>query len=118
MKNPRLYFLVLFFLWTGKTSMAQSAEDSTKTPHFVYCELIGTNKIMSTKMNVSLDKGEERRFFQDTRMRDDQTGKVQSFNSIIDAMNYMAGFGWEFVQAYTLVFNQQNIYHWVLRKKV
>ena len=34
----------------------------------VYCELLGTQKFLSTKVTVSVDFGQERKFFGDNRM--------------------------------------------------
>lgn len=95
---------------------AQTPSDST-TSKFVYCELVGTQKFLSTKVTVSVDYGEETSFFKDTRMKDEQTGKVKSFNSMVDALNYMGNNGWEFVQAYIVTIGQQNVYHWLLKNK-
>ena len=83
---------------------------------FVYCEIVGTQKLFSLQVTVSIDYGQERGFFEDNRMRD-ESGKVQSFNSMVDALNYMGGLGWEFVQAYTVTSGQQNVYHWLLKGK-
>lgn len=43
--------------------------------------------------------------------------KNKSFNSMIDGMNYMGDRGWEFVQAYVITHGNQNVYHYVLKKK-
>ena len=56
-------------------------------------------------------------FFKDNRMIDEQTGKVQTFNSMVDALNYMGNDGWEFVQAYIVTVGQSNVYHWLLKKQ-
>jgi len=113
MKN--LFLAVgLFFTMSLISSVFAQTTPSTK---FVYCELVGTQKLLSTKVTVSVDYGEERSFFQDTRMRDEQTGKVQSFNSMVDALNYMGNNGWEFVQAYVVTTGQNNVYHWLLKKE-
>ena len=58
----------------------------------VYCELLGTQKFMSTKVTISVDFGQERKFFGDNRMVD-ENGNVQVFNSMVDAMNYMGSLG-------------------------
>jgi len=96
---------------------AQTPSDSTKTSKFVYCELIGTPNLLSQKITIYVDYGKETELFQDTRMKDEQTGKVKSFNSMVDALNYMENNGWEFVQAYIETIGQQNVYHWLLKNK-
>jgi hypothetical protein len=89
-----------------------------KEPKYVYCELLGTNKLFTNKVTVSIDYGEEKKYFKDTRIKDEQTGKVKTFNSMVDALNYMGEDGWEFVQAYVVTTNQQNVYRWLLRKVI
>lgn len=37
---------------------------------------------------------------------------------MVDAMNYMGRLGWEFEQAYVVTVGQQNVYHWLLSKKI
>jgi len=113
-----LFFALFLSLASLKSASAQTPSDSTKIDKYVYCELIGMQKLLSTKVNVSVDYGEETRLFQDTRMKDEQTGKVRSFNSMVDALNYMANNGWEFVQAYVVTNGQQNVYRWLLKMKI
>lgn len=43
--------------------------------------------------------------------------KIKSFNSMIDALNYMGEDGWEFVQAYIVTTGEINVYHWLLKKR-
>ena len=87
----------------------------------VYCELLGIQKFLSTKVTVSVDFGQERKFFGDNCMVD-ADGKVQEFNSMVDAMNYMGTLGWEFEQAYVVTMGSgagaSNVYHWLLSKFV
>lgn len=47
----------------------------------------------------------------------DENGKNIEFNSMVDAMNYFGKQGWEFVQAYAVTMGNQNVYHWLLKKK-
>lgn len=118
MKNIILTALVFTVMGLTTNVFCQVNSDSTPVTKHVYCELVGIQKFLSTKVTVSVDYGEERGFFQDTRMRDEQTGKVQSFNSMVDALNYMGNNGWEFEQAYVVTMGQQNVYHWLLKKKI
>lgn len=117
MKNLILTSILFISISLTTNLFGQTNQDTTSVFKFVYCELVGTQKFLSTKVTVSVDYGEERSFFQDTRMKDEQTGKVQSFNSMVDALNYMGNNGWEFVQAYIVTMGQQNVYHWLLKKK-
>jgi hypothetical protein len=94
--------------------------DSTSVNEYMYCEILGTSKFFSNKVTVQIDYGQQTSFWRggwDMRLLDEQTGRAQSFNSMVDALNYMGGNGWEFVQAYTITIGQQNVYHWLLKRK-
>lgn len=84
--------------------------------HRVYCELIGLGKFMSSKVVVTVDFGQDDHGW-DARIVDEK-GKSISFNSMVDAMNYMGKLGWEFEQAYVVTESKQNVYHWLLGKDV
>lgn len=83
-----------------------------------YCELVGQMKILTGKVSVSVDFGQQS-YFKDNRLVDDK-GEVMTFNSMVDAMNYMATLGWEFEQAYVVTIGSgtgaSNVYHWLLSK--
>lgn len=84
----------------------------------VYCEIVGTMKILSGKVSVSVDFGQQS-YFKDNRLVDDN-GNIMTFNSMVDAMNYMSTLGWEFEQAYVVTMGAgntaSNVYHWLLSK--
>lgn len=101
-------FLVIFSL----TVLAQ------EKVNFVYCELVGTGKFMSAKVNVQVDFGQSTSIWKSIDYLKDDKGKTISFNSMVDAMNYMGKEGWEFVQAYVVSTNNQNVYHWLLKKEI
>lgn len=88
--------------------------------HRVYCELLGQSRFMSTKVNVSVDFGQETSFWKQysDQFLVDENGEKIKFNSMVDAMNYMGRLGWEFEQAYVVTVGQQNVYHWLLSKEI
>lgn len=113
--------LALALALAANPALGQSEPPVLQTgqnPRYIYCELVGIERLLSNKVNVSVDFGQERGWFEDTRLRDEETGRLQTFNSMVDALNYMGQNGWEFVQAYTAVVADQNVYHWLLRMKV
>jgi hypothetical protein len=107
------------FLLTSAATFAQTDDtiSNGESAKFVYCEMVGTQKILSTKITIALDFGEAKNIWKDNRLKDEVTGKAQSFNSMVDALNYMGEQGWEFEQAYVVSIGQQNVYHWLLKKK-
>ena len=111
MKTLFTAFLLLFSV----ASFAQTAPARTEE----YCMMMATQKFLSTKVIITLDYGQETKFFGGGAATvKDEAGKIQSFNSVIDALNYMNSQGWEFVNAYVVTVAQQNVYHYVLRRKI
>jgi len=108
--------LLISFTSYGQTTITQPSGDK-----FAYCELVGTPKLLSTKLIIQVDYGQDKGGLfsaNDSRVRDEVTGKVKSFNSMVDALNFMGGEGWEFVQAYITGDAQTGfIYHWLLKTK-
>lgn len=104
----KLLFATVFLLATSAYSQEK----------LIYCELVGMQKMLSPKVTVSIDYGEQRTYFTDTRIKD-ENGKVTVFNSMIDALNYMGRDGWQFVQAYTVGGGSSPyVYHWLLKKEI
>jgi hypothetical protein len=87
--------IIAAFLFISISSFAQ---DTTKVEQ--YCRLVAINKLLSNKVNIEVDFGQERKFFSDNRLRDEETGKLKKFNSVTDALNYMGSQGWLLVNAF------------------
>ena len=85
---------------------------------FIYCELLGQAKFLSSKINVDIDFGQSVSFWAPDRRYKDENGKPVNFNSMVDAMNFMGTLGWEFVQAYIVTESNQNVYHWLLKMEI
>ena len=103
------FSFILLGLFIYISSFAQTKQ--------VYCELLGIQKFLSTKISISIDYGQEKTFFDDTRIVDEY-GKVKTFNSMVDAMNYMGTLGWKFESAYLVTIGKQSVYHWLLSKNI
>lgn len=95
-----------------------SASAMAQQTNYVYCELVGTQKLLSTKVNVRADYGQKASWWRGVDYIADENGKKVDFNSMVDAMNYMGSQGWEFVQAYVVTIASQNVYHWLLKKTI
>lgn len=88
--------------------------DTTKVEQ--YCQLIVTPRLLSNKVTIDLDFGEEKSFWRDTRLKTDG-GKLRKFNTVIDALNYMGMEGWVFINAYPVHMGTgSEIYHFAFRK--
>ena len=93
-----------------------------------YCEIVGTAKGLK-EVTVAIDFGQEgamrKNVFGGSALRNrlvDENGKPLTFNSMVDAMNFMAELGWKFEAAYAVTMSSmggvQNVYHWLLSKDV
>lgn len=83
-----------------------------------YIQIVGTSKLLSTKVTIDIDFGQRDKafVFKDTEIRD-EANKPIAFNSMIDALNFMTSHGYEFVQAYAYATSSnQSVYHYLLRK--
>jgi len=83
-----------------------------------YCIILGFQRLFSNRVDISIDFGQFRPFFSGRDFLINTDGSKIIFNSMIDALNYLNGYGWEFVNAYTITIGKQNVYHWVLKRKV
>jgi len=109
----KLIGLALIVLFSHNL-FAQENTNSKNGDSYIYCEILGTQKLLSNKVSVNIDFGQNTRFGEDTRLRD-ESGKVVVFNSMVDAMNWMGGQGWELVQAYVFPSPGFFEYHWLIR---
>jgi hypothetical protein len=116
-KMKKIIFVIAFVFvcfWV-KAQDNVTVSDSVK---YTYCEIVGTAKFLSTKVNIQIDFGQEVKFGQDKRYKDPATGKPYVFNSMIDALNFMGKDGWQFVQAYVVTeSNSGSVYHYLLKKE-
>lgn len=98
--------------------VAATAQETRKT----FCEIVGTGKVLSSKVRVQIDFGQKRSYWnQYKNFMVDETGKKIEFYSMVDAMNYLAKFRWKFEQAYVVTVDgtiKQNVYHWLLSKDI
>jgi len=82
-----------------------------------YIQIVGTSKLLSNKVTIEIDFGQENKFWsaKDTQVKD-ENGKLVVFNSMIDALNFMSSNGYVFVDAYAITISNQNVYHYMMRK--
>ena len=82
-----------------------------------YVQIVGTSKLLSTKVTIELDFGQHNKFFsQKDSQLVDPNGKKIVFYSMIDALNFMNNNGYNFVNAYAITVGNQNVYHYLLKK--
>jgi len=100
-------------------SFAQTINDiPLKDVDVEYIEIVGSTKAFSTKLNIELDFGQENKFWSNKEYQlKNAEGKKIEFNSMIDALNFMAKNGYELIMPYIVTVSNQSVYHYLLRKK-
>lgn len=96
-----------------------------------YCQIVGTAKgLKQNEVTVAIDFGQEdamrKNALGGSAHRNrlvDESGKPLVFNSMVDAMNFMASLGWKFEAAYVIsqpnpMGGTQHVYHWLLSKDI
>ena len=99
-------------LFSSLVSNAQA--DTSKVEQ--YCQVIASPRLLSNKVTIDIDFGEEKSFWRDTRLKTD-AGKLKKFNTVIDALNYMGKAGWIFINAYPVRMGETEIYHFAFKKQ-
>lgn len=106
-------FTFLLLLFIVSKSFAQ--QDSAWVEQ--YCEVIVTEIMLSNKVAVDIDYGEERRRLKDNRVKE-ENGKLKKFNTVIDALNYLGREGWKLVNAFPFTSKSGPVdYHYVFKKE-
>jgi hypothetical protein len=72
--------------------------------------------LLSNKVTIDIDFGEEKSFWRDTRLKTDG-GNLKKFNTVIDALNYMGKAGWIFINAYPVRTGETEIFHFAFKKQ-
>lgn len=94
----------------------------TSAQEYKYAELVCVSKAFSLKVEAILDSGEyspeEMKQIVPDRFINDQIGtENRIFKRAIQAINYTASLGWEFVNAYPVSSGQSVSYYFYFRKK-
>ena len=105
--------LIISIVLLGST-ITNAQTDTSKVEQ--YCQLIVTQRLLSNKVTIDLDFGEEKSFWRDTRLKTTD-GKLKKFNTVIDAMNYIGVAGWVFINAYPVRMAETEIYHFAFKKQ-
>ncbi|MES1222730.1 MAG: hypothetical protein ABUT20_44970 [Bacteroidota bacterium] len=109
MKKLMVTGIVLF-----ATCISFAQSDTTKVEQ--YCQVIATPRLLSNKVTIDIDFGEEKSFWRDNRIKD-YDGSLKKFNTIIDAMNFMGKEGWIFINAYPVHNANTEIFHFAFKKQ-
>ncbi len=98
-------------------SLSSNAQDTIKVKRTEqYAEMIAAEKIFSTKVTITIDYGQEKSLWKDNRIKAED-GRAATFNSVIDAMNYMNGLGWDFINAFPVSNGNGSVYHFFFKRR-
>ena len=107
---------VIILVFALSASFALSAQtDTSKIEQ--YCQVIATPRLLSNKVTIDIDFGEQKSFWRDERLKS-YDGKLKKFNTIIDALNFMGRDGWIFINAYPVNMGTVEIYHFAFKKLI
>lgn len=124
MKRILIALMVLSGILSGASAYATTDDQNGGKAHKVYCEIISYSRGMfSNKTTVELDFGQFASWWSADRSLVDENGETIKFNSILDAVNYMAARGWVFEQMYVVQTitkgdSDTPAYHWIMSKEV
>ena len=85
-----------------------------------YIMLLGYKGLMSNKVSISVDYGQDaaaKIFGAGKMIIKDQKNKVVKFNSMMGAVNFFSAYGFEFVNAYAISTGNQNVYHFIMKRR-
>ena len=108
MKKAIIFSIILLATYT---TFAQT--DTSKIEQ--YCQVIATPRLLSNKVTISIDFGEEKSIWSDNRIKNID-GKLKKFNTVIDALNFMGREGWSFINAFPVTTGTTTIYHFAFKK--
>lgn len=82
-----------------------------------YVQIIGEPRMLSDKINLVVDYGQERkRLYSKPMMLMDATDREMEFNSMIDALNFMNRNGYELIESFGV--NKEYPYPQYLMRKI
>jgi len=115
---PIAFLLMLISNLNGQESQKYFVNDiPLDSINVEYVRIVGTSKLLSTKVTIELDFGQYNNIWKDSDTRvTNILGKRLELNGMVDALNFMVSNGYEFVTAYAINVNNQNVYHYLLKK--
>ena len=116
----KLFFIGSFLLLTFKCKSQVVVNDiNINTIDSVsYCEILGYDVgLFKKNLQILVDYGQKLKYGEYNTIKDGN-GKTKSFNSMVDALNFMEVNGWAYISSYALsVSTGGSVYHFLLKKK-
>ena len=116
MKKILLAVALGLFSFSGNSQVVVDGVDINDMDDLQYVELVGQTRFINlTKIKVFVDYGQNFSWRQQTI--EDLNGERTSFNSMVDALNFMYENGWEFVSNYHIDNDGSLTYHYILQRQ-
>ncbi|KAB1064079.1 hypothetical protein [Salibacter halophilus] len=121
MKKLKTLLIVGILLFVGKTMTAQTIDGKPIDEidaHYVVIK--GATKALSPNFNIQILIGQAPEFLKPSKETEvkDENGKEIEFNSITNALNFMAEHGYRLVDAYAASKDgSRTVHHYILSKK-
>ena len=88
------------------------------TADIQYIQLVGTTKLLNlNEVTINVDYGQDLKWNSPRQAIKGSDGKNMSFESMVDALNFMYKNGFEFVSREVITVGQQNVYHFLLKRR-
>tara|TARA_R110000803_G_C11733625_1_gene290000 strand:- start:116 stop:472 length:357 start_codon:yes stop_codon:yes gene_type:complete len=113
-------FLTVAMMVAGLVTQAQVMVDGVDitTTDAKYVELLGVAKLLNPQeVKVIVDYGQDVKWNSKMQIIKGSDGKVRSFESMVDALNYFDRNGFEYVSRETIAIGNQNVYHFLLKRR-
>ncbi len=94
----------------------------TQEKYYIHCQLYTESSFSYAESNIKMDVkifiGEENTLIPEFDHLKNEKGKLKSFKSMVDGLNYMSLHGWELLQTYTSAGDRSANSYCLLRKEV
>lgn len=80
----------------------------------IYCDVTASQLTLLSKIYINVDFGNSKW----GKLIVGENGKPLKFNSVIDALNFMAEDGWHLINTLLITHQNQQVYHYIMAKKI
>jgi|LakMenEpi03Aug12_release.lakeMendotaPanAssembly.Ray.scaffolds.fasta_scaffold1330191_2 hypothetical protein len=117
MKKIIFSLSLLMLSLTSKSQIMVNNVDITNL-NVQYIQLVGASRILNiNEVVINVDYGQDLKWNSPVQTIKGPDGKNMSFESMIDALNYFDANGYDFVSRETVTVGQQNVYHYLLKRR-
>lgn len=111
----KLFLLAIVFLSVGLFS--QTIDDIPISDlNSTYIQIVGEEQ-SNGEVEIYINYGQKQKVLKHKKRLKDNNGKDVRFYSMIDALNYFDEYGYDFVNAYVITIKNENVYHYLLKKR-